>query len=135
MNLYMNFIFGTFSCNQKLIWLGSREFFILNMDTSKFGGHKLCRRGDIPFLIYRVASCDYVRKGLYTLTGEISLTFVTTLPGFDNFSKVVKKLGTLAWGLFTVDTFSYLQWPKVSINDVFKNKKVISQFTSKPRRA
>ena len=64
-NIYLYFLFDTWSCNQQLIRHCNRESLTLSL-------LKVCRSKILwkEILIYHVTSCDHVGKGSYDLMGE-----------------------------------------------------------------
>ena len=66
-NIYLYFLFDTWSCNQQLIRHCNRESLTLSLYPWKFVGQKILWK---ELLICHVTSCDYVRKGSYNLMDE-----------------------------------------------------------------
>ena len=54
--------------------------FIVSQHPAKFGGHRLCRRGDILFFICHLTSCDHMVGGSCNIMCELPLLQVTILP-------------------------------------------------------
>ena len=60
-------------CDQKFVWIYGKKLLIICNQYTRFNGYKHCGSGDIMFLVYHVASCDHVFKGLCHFVGESNL--------------------------------------------------------------
>ena len=76
---------NNFSCNltivrsQEVVWLFRWLPVTIGHHPTKYGGHRLCRRGEIIFLIWHMTTCDHVIKESRNLIlGFVSL-HVSTL--------------------------------------------------------
>ena len=61
LNLFLNYSCDTWSCHEKLIWLGGQKPLTLNLDPWKFGAQKFWRREE-TFLKCHLKSCDHVTE-------------------------------------------------------------------------
>ena len=54
--------------------------FMISHHPAKFGGHRLCRRGDNLFFICHLTSWDHMVGGSCDIMGKFALLQVTILP-------------------------------------------------------